>query len=505
MIYQVLNEYKNLRSRNIYISSQICTSMGKKTTVGMSVKKADQPHEWFTEVIAKAELIEYTGVSGCYIFRPWSYAIWEHLQSYIDSHIKALGVVNAYFPLFIPEHLLTKEAEHVEGFAPEVAWVTHHGNTALKERLAIRPTSETIMYEAYSKWIRSHRDLPLRINQWANVVRWEFNNPQPFLRSREFLWQEGHTAFATKEEADKEVHQILDLYEQTYRDLFAVPSLKGLKSEKEKFAGADYTTSVELFLPIGKAIQGATSHALGQNFGKAFDISFVDEHEQHQHPWQNSWGITTRSIGAMIFTHGDDKGLVLPPRVAPIQVVFVPIWFEKNKDQILDAVHAAAKSLRNTRVHVDDRPEHTPGFKFNHWELKGVPIRIEIGPKDLEKQQAVLVRRDTGKKSFVKLSDLQKEVESLLDTIQSDLYTKAKKYMDDSIVTCTSLAEATKAVKDNMIAFAPWCGARACEEEFKAQTGAKSLNSPFKQEQKSEDCFACQQKAEKWTYFAKSL
>jgi len=257
--------------------------MAKKSKLGLSVKKSEDVHEWFTEVINKAELIEYTGVSGCYIFRPWSYAMWEKVQEYIDEKIKKSGVLNAYFPLFIPEALLKKEAKHVEGFAPEVAWVTHHGKTEMKERLAVRPTSEAIMYEAYAKWIRSHRDLPMRINQWNNVVRWEFKNPIPFLRSREFLWQEGHTAFATKEEADKEVREILGYYEDTFRELFAIPVLSGTKSEKEKFAGADYTTSVEVFLPIGKAIQGATSHHLGQNFSKAFDITFLDEKENKQY------------------------------------------------------------------------------------------------------------------------------------------------------------------------------------------------------------------------------
>ncbi|PIN69915.1 proline--tRNA ligase, partial [Candidatus Woesearchaeota archaeon CG11_big_fil_rev_8_21_14_0_20_43_8] len=289
--------------------------MADKNLLGITVKKSENTSEWYTQVIQKAELIEYTDVSGCIVFRPGSYEIWEKLQQYLDSRFSELGVRNAYFPLFIPESYLQKETDHVEGFTPEVAWVTHTGTSKLAERLAVRPTSETIMYPSYAKWIKSHRDLPLLLNQWCNVVRWEFKHPVPFLRTREFLWQEGHTAHATKEGADKEVRRILDIYADTFEKLVAVPVLKGIKSEKEKFAGADYTTSLECFLPNGKAIQGCTSHALGQNFAKVFDIKYLDENSEWKYVWQNSWGFTTRTIGIMILVHSDDKGLVIPPKL----------------------------------------------------------------------------------------------------------------------------------------------------------------------------------------------
>ena len=382
------------------------------------------------------------------------------------------------------------------------------GHTKLKERLAIRPTSETIMYETYAKWIRSHKDLPLRLNQWANVVRWEFKHCTPFLRSREFLWQEGHTAFATKEEALEEVHKILDFYEQLFRELYAVPVLKGRKSETEKFAGAEFTLSVEAFLPTGKAIQGATSHHLGQQFAKAFNIKFKDQQQQEQYVWQNSWGFSTRSIGMMILMHSDDKGLVLPPKVARIQVVIVPILFDKTKAQVLKEAVLLQKKLekKGFSVHLDAREEYSPGWKFNEWEVKGVPVRLELGPRDLEQKQAALVRRDTGEKQALPLAGIEKEVDLILQQMQADLYSKAESMLKKSIVKINNLAEAVKHVQEKKMILAPWCETEVCETEFKEKTSAKSLNAPLQQPplQKNQTCFACKKKAVSWFYFAKS-
>lgn len=477
----------------------------KKNTLGMTVKKNEDFSEWYSQLIQKAGLIEYTSVSGCYVLMPNAYAVWEKVQAYFDRLIKDDGVKNAYFPLFIPESLLSKESEHVKGFTPEVAWVTHHGETKMPERLAVRPTSETIMYEAYSKWIRSHNDLPLRINQWCNIVRWEFKNPVPLLRSREFLWQEGHTVFASKKEAEEEAYRILDFYEQVFREMYAIPVLKGKKSDSEKFAGAEFTLSVEAFLPNGKAIQGATSHHLSQNFSKVFEISFLDKEQKKQYGWQNSWGLTTRSIGIMAMIHSDDKGLVLPPRVAPIQAVIVPIIFDKTKVKVLKEAAGIKKKLeeKEISVYLDDRDGYSPGWKFNEWEVKGVPIRIELGPKDLEKKQAVVVRRDTGEKKSVSLFSLEKEVGKLLSQIQDDLYAKASNFLKKNIVKANTFKEAEKILEDGKILFAPWCA--GCEEEFKEKTGAKSLNSPFRQPKiTDEKCFYCGKKAKVWFYFGRS-
>jgi len=479
-----------------------------KDLKGLTVKKAEDFSEWYTQLIQKAELIEYSPVSGCYILRPNAYHIWEKVQAYFDGLIKADGVKNCYFPLFIPESLLIKEKKHVEGFAPEVAWVDYGGDTKLGERLAVRPTSETIMYDAYAKWIRSHKDLPLRLNQWNNVVRWEFKHCTPFLRSREFLWQEGHTAFATQKEAHREMYTILDFYEKVFSELYAVPILKGRKSEAEKFAGAEITLSVESFLPNGKAIQGATSHHLGQNFAKAFDIKFVDQNQKEQYAWQNSWGISTRSIGVMILMHSDDKGLVLPPKVAITQAVIVPILFDATRDVVLKEAAAIVKKLekKDIAVHLDDRDDYSPGWKFNEWEMKGIPLRIELGPKDIEKKQAVVVRRDTGEKKFISLDKLEMEIPTLLETMQKDLYVKALQLLKSSIVMVSTMKEAEKELLAEKLIFAPWCGTPKCEEEFKEKTGAKSLNSPFEQPllKKDQKCFACGGKAAVWFYFGKS-
>ena len=480
--------------------------MSKKTTQGITVKKDQDFSEWYTQVIQKAELIEYSPVSGCYILRPNAYYIWEKVQQYFDQLIKQDGVKNVYFPLFIPESLLMKEKNHVEGFAPEVAWVESGGHSQLGERLAVRPTSETIMYDAYAKWIRSHKDLPLRLNQWCNVVRWEFKHCTPFLRSREFLWQEGHTAFANKEEAVKEAEKMLNLYEQTFKELYAIPVLKGRKSDGEKFAGAEFTLSVEAFLPNGKAIQGATSHHLGQNFSRAFNISFTDEQGQKQLAWQNSWGLSTRSIGVMILMHSDDKGLVLPPRVAPVQAVIVPILFDDSKKKVLAAAEMIKKKLeaRGVLAQIDAREEYSPGWKFNEWEVKGVPLRLELGPKDLAKKQVVVARRDTGEKKEFKISEVSKVIPSLLEYIQFSLYHKAEKLLQERLVKVKDSPAAEKEFKKGNYIYVPWCAEAKCEESFKEKTGGKSLNSPLKQPKVSGKCFNCGNPAKAWFYFGRS-
>jgi len=444
--------------------------MAKKETLGLNVKKSDNLSEWYTQVVQKAELADYSSVSGCMVLRPNSYSIWENIQKVFDGMLKKTGHKNAYFPLFIPEHLLMKEKEHVEGFAPEVAWVTHAGNTKMKERLAIRPTSETIMYESYANWIRSWRDLPLLINQWCNIVRWEFKYPKPFLRTREFLWQEGHTVHATEKGADKEVMDILGMYKDLMEDYLAIPVLTGKKTDKEKFAGAVYTMTLEAFMPDGKALQMGTSHMLGQNFAKAFNIKFLGKDEKYHIPWQTSWGISTRMIGAVIMVHGDDNGLVIPPKIAPIHAVIVPIIFDKSKENILKKAEEIKNKLKEYTIEIDKREEYSPGWKFHEWELKGVPLRIELGPKDLEKNQVVLVRRDTGEKEFVKITELNKKIKQYLNKIQKNLFTKAKSFLNKNIVEVDNWKDFLNAIKAKKIPKAFFCGNKDCEELIKSES-----------------------------------
>lgn len=477
----------------------------KKQTTGLTVKKDEDFSEWYTQVIQKSDMADYSSVSGCIVYKPYSYEVWEKIQAFFNEKIKKSGVKNAYFPLLIPESLLTKEQTHVQGFAPEVAWVTHGGNTKLNERLAVRPTSETIMYDSYSKWIRSHNDLPLRINQWNSVVRWEFKHATPFLRGREFLWQEGHTVFAKKEEAEAEVLEILDYYAAIYEELLAVPVIKGRKTETEKFAGADYSTTCETWLPVKKAIQGCTSHHLGQTFAKAFDISFLDKDGKKEYGYQNSWGFTTRSLGVMIIMHGDDKGLVLPPNIAPTQAVIVPIIFDATKEKVLSKAKELKQELKKYSVFVDDREGYTPGWKFNEWELKGVPVRIELGPRDLENDQVVIVRRDTGIKETVKLTDVKKKIDFLMKDIQKNLYNKAKQQMDESTVRVKTKEEFLKAVEEKKWVLAPFCGDAKLEEQIKEETGYKTNCIPFKQPKKLGKCFWCSSEAKFEVLFGKSF
>jgi prolyl-tRNA synthetase len=462
---------------------------------------------WYIDVVRRAELADYSPVKGCMVIRPYGYAIWELMQQGLDKRFKATGHVNAYFPMFIPESLFMKEAEHVEGFAPEVAWVTHGGKEELEERLVIRPTSETIIGTMYAKWIQSWRDLPILINQWANVVRWE-KVTRLFLRTTEFLWQEGHTAHETAEEAEEETRRMLAVYKDFAETELAMPVMDGLKTDSEKFAGAERTYSIEAMMRDGRALQAGTSHNLGQNFAKSYDIKFQARDKSVQHVWTTSWGVSTRLIGAVIMTHGDEGGLILPPRVAPYQVVMIPIprgnWKETvlpKAQEIRDALVAAG-----VRVMLDDRDSQTPGWKFNEWEMKGVPLRLEIGPKDLEKSTVVLARRDTREKSFVPMEGLTAHVQALLVTIQQALYDRAVAFRTEH-TTATASYDEFKATMDGRPGFviAPWCGSATCEAEIKTETQATIRNIPFGQEPpQGAACVKCGAPAVASAWFAKS-
>ncbi len=478
----------------------------KEEQIGITVKKSEEFNEWYNQVVLKADMIDYSLVSGCIVLKPNSYAIWEKVQMIFNDKIKRSGHKNCYFPMFIPESLLKKEAEHVEGFSPEVAWVTKAGDTELNEKLAIRPTSETIMYESYAKWIRSWRDLPLLLNQWNSVVRWEFKHAKPFLRTREFLWQEGHTAHSTREEAEREVMQQLFEYVDLIENHMAIPVIAGKKTNREKFAGADYTTTVEAFMPDGKALQMGTSHMLGQNFAKVFGIKFLDKDEKEKFAWQTSWGLSTRTIGAVVMAHGDDKGLVLPPRIAPVQIVIVPIIFKENKDIIISKAKEITKKLKakGYSVELDGRDTYTPGWKFNEWELKGVPLRIEIGPKDVQNEQLVLVRRDTNEKITIKIKDLDKNIEQTLDAIQNSLFKKAKEYLTKSIIEVHNFNDFLNAIKNKKMAKAMFCGEDECETLIKDKAeGATCRCIPFEQKPAKGKCVHCGKEAKFWAVFGK--
>jgi len=507
--------------------------VAKQTKLGISSKKEENFAEWYTEVITRGEMVEYYDISGCYIFRPWSYAIWEKIQSFLDEKIKSIGVENCYFPMFVSQNALEREKNHIADFAPEVAWVTKSGQSDLAEPIAIRPTSETVMYPAFSKWVQSHRDLPMRLNQWNNVVRWEFKDPTPFIRTREFLWQEGHTAFATLAEAVEEVDQILEFYASVYEDLLAIPVVRGRKSEKEKFPGADFTLTVEGYIESnGRGIQGATSHHLGQNFSKMFNICFQnpDDSTKKEYAYQNSWGLSTRTIGVLIMSHSDNKGLVLPPRVSPVQVVIVPVGITVSttpeaKKKLLDTCNSLHKDLlqAGVRSKLDSSDHNTPGWKFNHYELKGVCIRVELGPKDLEKSQIVACRRDTGEKLNIGLNGAVADLAKLLEEIQSSLYKKAKSAMDTHQAQVTDWSEFLTKLNNKFTLIAPFCGRPACEDNIKRDSvrdssetcagplmGAKSLCIPKRQPETNLDehsiCIHpdCQEKPKYWCLFGRS-
>ncbi len=462
--------------------------------------------QWYTDVVKKAELVDYTSVKGCMVFKPAGYAIWELIQKQLDERFKATGVENVYLPMFIPESLLQKEKDHVEGFAPEVAWVTHGGLQPLQERMCVRPTSETLFCDFYKNDIQSYRDLPKVYNQWCSVVRWE-KETRPFLRSREFLWQEGHTAHATAEDAQERTIQMLNVYADFCEEVLAIPVVKGQKTDKEKFAGAEATYTIEALMHDGKALQSGTSHNFGDGFAKAFGIQYTDRDNKLQYVHQTSWGMTTRLIGAVIMVHGDDSGLVLPPRVAPTQVMIVPI--QQKKEGVLDKAYELKERLakyeeRGMRVKVDDT-DKSPGWKFSECEMRGIPVRVEIGPKDIAENKCVLVRRDTREKIFCSLDDVEAEVAKLLEAMQVEMLERARAHREEHTYVATTMEEFEKFFTEKAgFVKAMWCGEQGCEDTIKEKLAVTSRCMPFTQEQLSETCVCCGKPATKMVYWGKA-
>jgi prolyl-tRNA synthetase len=470
--------------------------------------KSEDFSRWYLEIIRRAEMADYAPIKGIMVIRPYGYAVWENIQRLMDRRIKETGHVNAYFPLFIPESYLKKEMEHLEGFAPEVAWVTVGGQEELEERLAVRPTSEAIIGSMYAKWIQSYRDLPVLINQWANIVRWE-KVTRPFLRTTEFLWQEGHTAHETSEEAQEETLKVLDMYKEFVETELAIPVIAGRKSARERFAGATETYAIEALMSDGKALQMGTSHNLGQHFSKVFEIQFEDREQKQQYAWQTSWGTSTRLIGALVMTHGDDSGLRLPPQVAPVQVVIVPISLGNWKENVLPVAAAIEKELKEAglRVRLDAREEFTPGWKFSEWEMRGVPLRVEIGPKDIQDSRAVLVRRDMKKREFVGLAALAPQVKKTLQEIQSSLFDQALKFRQENTRSVSDYGEFKEVIEAKRgFVRAWWCGDQACEDKIKEETMATIRVIPLQLgvEDHPGACVYCRKKGRELAYFARA-
>ncbi|MEE9171156.1 MAG: proline--tRNA ligase [bacterium] len=469
-------------------------------------KRSEDYSKWYLDIISAAKLADYAPVKGCMVIRPNGYAIWENIQAGLDKMFKESGHVNAYFPLLIPESFLKKEAEHVKGFAPECAVVTHGGGKKLEEPLIVRPTSETIIWDMYKKWIQSYRDLPVLINQWANVVRWEMRT-RLFLRTMEFLWQEGHTAHATFDDAEEETLRILEIYRTFAEEHMALPVITGIKTEKERFAGADRTYSIEAMMQDRKALQGGTSHNLGQNFAKAFDVQYQDESGKLQYVWATSWGVSTRLVGALIMAHSDDRGLVLPPKLAPIQVVVIPIWKgDDEKKAVLSKLDSVTKDWStHFRFKVDDRENYRPGWKFNEWEQQGIPIRIELGPKDLDKGQAILVRRDTGNKDPVALDQLKDRISELLPKIQEDLFNKAFEFRKQYTFDCDDYNQFKKEIEDPGGFYnVHWCGSRKCEDRLQNETKATIRCIPLENKAEKGKCLLCGSDSEERVVIAKA-
>ena len=458
--------------------------------------------QWYTDIVLKAELADYSATKGCIVIRPYGYEIWERIQEYTDKKFKETGVKNTSFPILIPESLLQKEKDHVEGFAPEVAWVTNAGGQDLEERLCVRPTSETIISTMYSKWLTSWRELPYLYNQWCNVLRWE-KETRPFLRSREFLWQEGHTIHETEKEARERTLQMHDIYADVIENLLAIPVIKGLKTETEKFAGAEETYTVETLTRDGRALQSATSHYFGQNFSVPFDIKFQNRDGKQEYAYQTSWGCSTRLIGAVIMAHGDNRGLQLPPRVAPIQAVIVPIAM--HKDGVIEKAQEIFESLnKKIRVKLDDREQYSTGYKFNDWEMRGVPLRIELGPKDIENGKCILVRRDTSEKIEVEFKDVESKVEELLYLIQKNMYDMCLERMKQKTSIAYNMEEFKTNLQNNQgLIKTMWCGSAECEEKIHNETGAKSRCMPFEQENLGDKCVYCGKEAHKMVIWAR--
>ena len=478
--------------------------MGKED-VGITVSKNEDFSEWYTQVVLKAKLADYAPVKGLIVLRPDGYSIWESLRSTFDRKFSKNGIRNGFLPILIPESLLGKEQKHFAGFNPEVFWVTHSGTNKIGDRLALRPTSETLAYTLYSKWIQSWRDLPLKINFWNTALRAEIKATKPFLRTSEFLWQEGHTVHTTKEEAEKEVMNILEIYKNTVEEELAIPVTTGKKSEKEKFVGAVYTTTMESIMPDGKALQMGTSHFLGQNFSKPFEVKFADKDNVEHFTWQTSWGVSWRLIGAMIMAHGDDKGLVLPPKVAPIQVVIVPIYRnDEGKNSVLPKVEEIRAELesKDIRVHVDNREGLSPGYKFNDWELKGVSLRIEIGPKDIEKQSMVVAKRYNQEKVNLGFSEIH-EITTILNEIQTEMLKNAKKEAKNNTIEISDYNEFKSKIEKGGFFNSPWCGKLECEDKIKEETGAEIRVIPFESENTNQKCIYCQEQSKVIPIFAR--
>jgi len=476
-----------------------------KQDVGITVSKKDDFSEWYTQVVLKAKLADYAPVKGLIVLRPDGYSIWESLRSTFDKKFARNGIRNGFLPILIPESLLGKEQKHFAGFNPEVFWVTHSGTNEIGDRLALRPTSETLAYTLYSKWIQSWRDLPLKINFWNTALRAEIKATKPFLRTSEFLWQEGHTVHSTKDEAEKEVIKILDIYKNTVEEELAIPVTTGKKSEKEKFVGAVYTTTMESIMPDGKALQMGTSHFLGQNFSKPFEVKFADKDNVEHFAWQTSWGVSWRLIGAMIMAHGDDKGLVLPPKVAPMQIVIVPIYRnEEGKNSVLPKVEEIQNKLElnNIRIHVDDREGLSPGYKFNDWELKGVPLRIEIGPKDIENQKIVVAKRYNLEKIDLSFEEIEK-IPLILDEIQMEMLKKAKEQAQNNTLEIADYLEFKSKIEKGGFFNSPWCGKLECEEKIKEETGAEIRVIPFNSEDNTKECIYCKEQSTSIPIFAR--
>ncbi|MGH1566689.1 MAG: proline--tRNA ligase [Nitrosopumilus sp.] len=478
--------------------------MGKQD-VGITVSKKEEFSEWYTQIVLKAKLVDYAPVKGLIVLRPDGYSIWESLRSTFDKKFAKNGIRNGFLPILIPESLLGKEQKHFAGFNPEVFWVTHSGNNEVGDRLALRPTSETLAYTMYAKWIQSWRDLPLKINFWNTALRAEIKATKPFLRTSEFLWQEGHTVHTTQEEAEKEVMKVLEIYKNTVEEELAIPVTTGKKSEKEKFVGAVYTTTMESIMPDGKALQMGTSHFLGQNFSKPFEVKFADKDNVEHFAWQTSWGISWRLIGGMIMTHGDDQGLVLPPRVAPIQVVIIPIYKnDEGKEKVLSKVQEIKETLESAdiRVHVDDRSELSPGYKFNDWELKGVPLRIEIGPKDIEKQSIIIAKRYNHEKTSLGFTEIGK-VSTILNKIQENMLKKSREQSRENSLEISDYVDFKLKIEKGGFLNSPWCGNPECEEKIKEETGADIRVIPFGSESTDKKCMYCQKQSVSIPIFAR--
>jgi len=476
-----------------------------KESVGISVTKKEDFSEWYTQVVLKAQLADYAPVKGLIVLRPDGYSIWESLRKTFDNKFAQNGIRNGFLPVLIPESLLGKEQKHFAGFNPEVFWVTHSGENEVGDRLALRPTSETLAYTLYSKWIKSWRDLPLKINFWNTALRAEIKATKPFLRTSEFLWQEGHTVHSTEEEAKEEVMKILEIYKNTVEEELAIPVITGNKSEKEKFVGAVYTTTMESIMPDGKALQMGTSHFLGQNFSKPFEVKFADKDNVEHFAWQTSWGVSWRLIGAMIMVHGDDKGLVLPPKVAPIQVVIIPIYnSEDDKIRILEKSAKITEELeyKKIKTHIDDRTELSPGYKFNDWEMKGVPLRLEIGPKDLAKQKVVLAKRYNKEKIDLNFNEIEK-IEVILNEIQIAMLENAKKEAQINTFIISNYSEFKERIPKGGFLKAYWCGNQECEEKIKEDTGADIRVIPFENEGVAGRCVFCNEQSKSMPIFAR--